>query len=69
MLIAGAHNISIGNKPFETKLKSYEISPLAQHREIKSFVVNKGIWDKDPIDARHEALEKFVLETWSFKES
>ncbi|MGX2971958.1 DUF262 domain-containing protein [Helicobacter sp. T3_23-1059] len=69
LLIAGAHNISIGNKPFETKLKSYEISPLAQHREIKSFVVNKGIWDKDPIDTRHEALEKFVLETWSFKES
>ncbi|MGX3044404.1 DUF262 domain-containing protein [Helicobacter sp. T3_23-1056] len=67
LLIAGSHNISIGNEPFETKLKSYETSPLAQHREVKNFVINKGIWDKDAIDKRHEALEKFVLETWSFK--
>lgn len=67
LLIAGSHNASIGNEPFNKKLESYETSPLAQHREVKNFVVNKGIWDKDAIDKRHEVLENFVLETWSFK--
>lgn len=67
LLIGSSHNGSIGNKPFDTKLKSYEISPLAQHREIKDFVLNKGMWDKDAIDKRHEVLKNFVLETWSFK--
>lgn len=67
LLIAGSHNASIGNEPFNKKLESYETSPLAQHREVKNFVVNKGMWDKDAIDKRHAELEKFVLETWSFK--
>ena len=67
MLIAGSHNASIGNEPFNKKLESYETSPLAQHREVKNFVVNKGMWDKDAIDKRHAELEKFVLETWSFE--
>ena len=67
LLIAGSHNASIGNEPFNKKLESYETSPLAQHREVKNFVVNKGMWDKDAIDKRHAGLEKFVLETWSFK--
>lgn len=67
LLIAGSHNASIGNEPFNKKLESYETSPLAQHREVKNFVVNKGMWDKDAIDKRHEVLENFVLETWSFK--
>lgn len=66
LLIAGSHNASIGNKPFNKKLESYETSPLAQHREVKNFVVNKGIWDKDAIDKRHEVLKNFVLGTWSF---
>lgn len=67
LLIAGSHNASIGNEPFNKKLESYETSPLAQHREVKNFVVNKGMWDKDAIDKRHEVLENFVLETWSFE--
>ena len=67
LLIAGSHNASIGNEPFNKKLESYETSPLAQHREVKNFVVNKGMWDKDAIDKRHAELEKFVLETWSFE--
>lgn len=66
LLIDGSHNGSIGNKPFDTKLKSYETSPLAQHREIKDFVLNKGMWDKDAINKRHKTLEDFVIKTWSF---
>lgn len=66
LLIDGSHNGSIGNKPFAEKLKSYEKSPLLQHQEVKSFVVNENSWDKEAIDKRHEKLKKFVLETWSF---
>ncbi|MCX2717462.1 DUF262 domain-containing HNH endonuclease family protein [Helicobacter sp. MIT 21-1697] len=69
LLINKPHNISIGNKPFKDKLASYENSPLIQQREIKDFVVNKGVWDKDAINTRHEELEKFVLETWSFEKN
>ena len=66
MLISGSHNASIGNEPFNKKLESYEKSKLSQQREIKSFV-KKDIWDKDAIDDRHEKIEQFVLETWSFE--
>ena len=71
MLIPKSHNCSIGNEPFETKLASYENSPLIQHKEIKKFASKneKGvlIWDTNAIDERHEKLENFVLETWSFE--
>lgn len=66
LLIAKSHNCSLGNKPFGEKLKSYENSPLLQHREIKSFVSEGNNWDKDAIDERHEKIHKFVLQTWSF---
>ncbi len=67
LLIAGSHNASIGNKPFEEKLKSYENSPLKQQREVKDFIVNAGMWDKEAIDERYSKIEQFVLDTWSFK--
>ena len=66
LLIAGSHNASIGNEPFNKKLESYEISPLKQLREIKNFKT-KDIWDKEAIKKRHKILENFVLETWNFK--
>lgn len=65
LLIAGSHNASIGNEPFNKKLESYK--SLSQQREIKTFISKSGIWDKDAINKRHEKLEKFVLETWSFE--
>lgn len=64
MLIAGSHNISIGNNPFKDKLQSYQNPPMLQHREIKDFA-NSEIWDKDSINKRHEKLKEFILETWS----
>ena len=66
MLIGKSHNIVIGNKPFQEKFTSYEKSPMVQHGEVKSFA-DKDLWDKESIDRRHEKLEKFVLETWSYK--
>lgn len=66
LLIDGSHNGSIGNKLFTEKLESYKKSPLLQHQEVKSFVVNKNNWDKEAIDNRHKKLKDFVLETWSF---
>lgn len=66
LLIAGSHNASIGNEPFNKKLESYKNSKLSQQREIKDFV-KKDIWDKDAINKRRKKLENFVLETWSFK--
>lgn len=67
LLIGASHNGAIGNKPFKDKLASYENSLLMQQREIKDFALEK--WEKESIDERHEKLEEFVLETWSFKES
>lgn len=67
LLIAGSHNASIGNEAFNKKLASYKNSPLVQQREIERFLGKECIWDKEAIDKRHEELEKFVLETWSFK--
>ena len=65
LLIAGSHNASIGNEPFDKKLESYK--SLSQQREIKTFIGKSGIWDKEAINKRHEKLENFVLKTWSFE--
>lgn len=64
VLISKSHNGSNGNKPFAEKLENFTF--LSQQKEISNFIVNNGQWDKAAIDKRHEALEKFVLDTWSF---
>lgn len=68
VLISKSHNCSIGNEPFVEKLASYkEQGLLRQLTEISSFVIKENQWDKDAIGKRLAELEKFVLETWSFK--
>ncbi|TKX29626.1 DUF262 domain-containing protein [Campylobacter sp. MIT 12-5580] len=67
VLISKSHNASIGNKPFVDKLQSFKNNSLIQQAQIETFIITKNIWDKKAIDKRCEALEKFVLETWSFK--
>lgn len=68
LLIDKSHNCSIGNKPFEEKLQSYENSSLAQQRVIKDFVKKRDkIWDKDAIDERFNKIYDFIIETWSFE--
>ena len=66
-LISAPQNGWNSNRPFVEKLSSYkEQGLLRQLTEIEQFA-KSGIWDKDAIEERHKALEKFVLETWSFK--
>jgi len=66
MLISGAHNASIGNKPFKEKLGSYNSNPLLrQQAEIKTFSINNK-WTKESIDDRHEKIVKFSINKWSF---
>lgn len=64
VLISKSHNCSIGNEPFHKKLEDYQL--IEQQKEIKNFASGDK-WDKEAINKRHEELEKFVLETWSFK--
>lgn len=70
MLISGSHNASIGNKPFNEKLNSYNKNPLLnQQAEIKNFAKEengKPVWKKESINERHEKIVEFGIETWSF---
>lgn len=71
-LISQPQNGYNGNKPFAEKLESYkEQGLLRQLTEIENFASKddngRWKWDKEAINKRHKELEKFVLETWSFK--
>jgi hypothetical protein len=69
MLISGSHNASIGNKPFQDKLNSYNKNPLLnQQAEIKNFAILENeayVWKKESIDNRHDKIVQFALQTWS----
>jgi uncharacterized protein with ParB-like and HNH nuclease domain len=72
MLISGSHNSSIGNKPFNDKLNSYNANPLLKQQvQIKEFldVNSKDLkWDKQAIDKRHKSIvEDFAIARWSFE--
>jgi hypothetical protein len=70
MLISGSHNASIGNKPFEDKLETYNKNPLLnQQAEIKDFAMlenNKYVWKSESIDKRRDVIVDFAIKTWSF---
>lgn len=70
MIISGSHNASIGNKPFEDKLKSYILNPLLrQQAEIADFASEyngKPYWGSYEIDSRHQKILEFALKRWSF---
>lgn len=69
MLISGSHNKSIGNRPFDEKLASYDsLSLLKQQLEIKDFSTNNNgalIWDLNAIKKRKDALIEAALQIWS----
>jgi uncharacterized protein with ParB-like and HNH nuclease domain len=65
LLISQRHNIVVGNKPFEEKLKSYKNSPLKHHREVEKFSKN-GIWNCDSIKQRLEFIVNFARNEWRF---
>lgn len=59
LLVSKSHNCSIGNKPFEVKLKDYTF--LSQQREVKDYLGDSGIWDKPSIDRRKEKIVEYVI--------
>jgi len=69
MLISGTHNKSIGNKPFEHKLTSYNSNPLLnQQAEIREFaekVENTFYWKSISIETRHKQIHNFATKRWS----
>ncbi|MDR0558765.1 MAG: DUF262 domain-containing HNH endonuclease family protein [Prevotellaceae bacterium] len=68
MLISKSHNSSIGNKPFDQKLKSYgEANLLNQQKEIASFVSDKDnpAWNKDTIEKRHTKILDATMDIWN----
>lgn len=70
MLISGAHNASIGNKPFLEKLNSYQQNPLLnQQGEIKTLKSGDDsipLWDIVAIEKRHKLIHDFATIKWSF---
>lgn len=68
MLIAGAHNLSISNGPFKTKLASYgQGNLLNQQKEIGGFVTDPAnpVWDKDAIERRLRVIQKAADAIWA----
>ena len=68
MLIAGCQNAAIGNRPFATKLSSYDDPNfLKQMQEIKTFVDQNRIeWKKENIEKRLLKILNFAIPRWSF---
>ncbi len=68
MLISQSHNSSIGNRPFETKVKSYgDDNLLNQQKEIIKFVTDsiRPVWDKAAIERRHVKILGVAKTLWS----
>ena len=68
MLISKSHNASIGNKPFEEKLKTYKETPLLrQHMQVETFLdEGRKEWKETQIKKRKEAILDFALPNWDF---
>lgn len=68
LLISQSHNSSIGNKPFDQKLKSYgDANLLNQQKEIVNFVSDKEnpVWDKAAIEQRHTKILNAAMDIWN----
>ncbi|MDX9989398.1 DUF262 domain-containing HNH endonuclease family protein [Thiothrix unzii] len=60
LLVSKSHNCSVGNIPFQEKLKTY--TSLFQHREVNDFVGDNNKWGKTAIGKRKKKIIGFVLE-------
>lgn len=58
LLISKSHNCSIGNKPFEEKIRTY--THLEQQREISIIAGQEKHWGRKQIYYRREKIVKFV---------
>ncbi|MGY2134435.1 DUF262 domain-containing protein [Hymenobacter sp. HD11105] len=61
LLLSKSHNCSVGNQPFLEKRASYTY--LAQQREIQTLSGKVGVWSKELIQKRKEAIVKFITES------
>lgn len=62
LLLSAAHNISIGNIPFEKKRETY--TQLRQQQEVRDMTEKDHVWDKEKIKARKEKILNFLLSTF-----
>jgi hypothetical protein len=62
LLLSKSHNCSVSNNHLKDKIETY--NHLAQQREIKGFVTESGIWDKEAITNRKTKIVKFVMDNF-----
>ena len=60
MLLSKSHNCAVGNIPFSEKLATYVNNE--QQRELKSFISEKLIWDREAIKKRKEKIINVIIE-------
>lgn len=68
MLMSKSQNSSLGNKPFQKKLKVYgNDNLLNQQKEIADFISDKEnpIWDKTCIEKRYKKIIQAAKEIWN----
>ena len=59
LLLPKSHNCSVSNNPLKDKLESYDRS--YQQREIKNFITETELWDKEAIANRKTKIVNFVM--------
>ncbi|MEL1241687.1 DUF262 domain-containing protein [Flavobacterium flavipallidum] len=62
LLLSKSHNCSVSNNHLKDKINSY--NHLAQQREIKDFITESGLWDKEAITNRKTKIVKFVMDNF-----
>ncbi len=59
LLLSKSHNCAVGNIPFVEKWRTYTHNE--QQREIQRLVSENGLWEKDVIQRRKNAIVSFIL--------
>lgn len=62
LLLPKSHNCSVSNNPLNDKIESYDRS--YQQREIRDFISETGLWDREAITRRKTKLVKFVMDNF-----
>lgn len=62
LLLSKSHNCSVSNNHLKDKIETY--NHLAQQREIKDFITESGLWDKEAITNRKTKIVKFVMDNF-----
>jgi hypothetical protein len=62
LLLSKSHNCSVSNNHLKDKIETY--NHLAQQREIKDFITESGLWDKEAITNRKTKIVNFVMDNF-----